>query len=105
MFKFFVISDIISHMAQVLHTIQVVRLLYTNSGAGLLALGSNGIQKLWKWARNEQNPSGKVLARIAFDMYMLMSIVFANILIYVGIHEFFCSFLHSFSYSFGGQLS
>uniref|UniRef100_A0A2P2MSH2 Topless-related protein 3 isoform X1 n=1 Tax=Rhizophora mucronata TaxID=61149 RepID=A0A2P2MSH2_RHIMU len=39
-----------------------VRLLYTNSGIGILALGSNGIQKLWKWTRNEQNPSGKATA-------------------------------------------
>jgi len=35
--------------------------LYTNSGAGLLALGSNGVQRLWKWARSEQNPNGKVM--------------------------------------------
>ncbi|XP_054816813.1 topless-related protein 3-like isoform X2 [Prosopis cineraria] len=43
---------------------KVVRLLYTNSGAGVLALGSNGIQKLWKWTRNEQNPSGKATASV-----------------------------------------
>ncbi|KAL5783841.1 hypothetical protein ACOSP7_008870 [Xanthoceras sorbifolium] len=43
---------------------KVVRLLYTNSGVGILALGSNGIQKLWKWARNEQNPSGKATASV-----------------------------------------
>ncbi|CAL5194794.1 unnamed protein product [Lathyrus oleraceus] len=41
---------------------KVVRLLYTNSGAGILALGSNGVQKLWKWSRNEQNLSGKASA-------------------------------------------
>lgn len=41
--------------------IQIGRLLYTNSGVGVLALGSNGIQKLWKWSRIEQNPTGKVL--------------------------------------------
>ncbi|MCH86868.1 topless-related protein 3-like, partial [Trifolium medium] len=35
---------------------KVVRLLYTNSAVGILALGSNGVQKLWKWSRNEQNP-------------------------------------------------
>ncbi|KAK4769627.1 hypothetical protein SAY86_027777 [Trapa natans] len=44
---------------------KVVRLLYTNSGVGVLALGANGVQKLWKWARNEQNPSGKATASIA----------------------------------------
>ncbi|KAI6692380.1 hypothetical protein NL676_020090 [Syzygium grande] len=43
---------------------KVVRLLYTNSGVGLLALGANGVQKLWKWARNEQNPSGKATATV-----------------------------------------
>lgn len=39
---------------------KVARLLYTNSGIGILALWSNGVQKLWKWNRTEQNPSGKV---------------------------------------------
>lgn len=39
---------------------QVVRLLYTNNGFGLLALGSNGIQRLWKWSKSERNPSGMV---------------------------------------------
>ncbi|XP_048324289.2 topless-related protein 3 isoform X3 [Ziziphus jujuba] len=43
---------------------RVVRLLYTNSGVGILALGSNGVQKLWKWVRNEQNPSGKATATV-----------------------------------------
>ncbi|XP_009338217.2 topless-related protein 3 isoform X1 [Pyrus x bretschneideri] len=44
---------------------KVVRLLYTNSGAGILALGSHGVQKLWKWVRNEQNPTGKATASVA----------------------------------------
>ncbi|XXG54028.1 hypothetical protein AAC387_Pa03g2008 [Persea americana] len=43
---------------------KVARLLYTNSGVGLLALGSNAIQKLWKWSRTEQNPSGKATASV-----------------------------------------
>ncbi|XP_077213919.1 protein TPR1-like isoform X2 [Tasmannia lanceolata] len=43
---------------------KVARLLYTNSGIGLLALGSNAIQKLWKWSRSEQNPSGKATASV-----------------------------------------
>ncbi|KAI4346275.1 hypothetical protein L6164_013341 [Bauhinia variegata] len=43
---------------------KVARLLYTNSGVGLLALGSKGIQKLWKWSRSEQNPTGKATASI-----------------------------------------
>ncbi|KAJ3692551.1 hypothetical protein LUZ60_011646 [Juncus effusus] len=41
---------------------KVVRLLYTNSGVALLALGSNAVHKLWKWQRNERNPSGKSTA-------------------------------------------
>nr|XP_034912917.1 topless-related protein 3-like [Populus alba] len=40
---------------------KVVRLLYTNSGSGMLAPGANGIQKLCKWPHDEQNPSGKVI--------------------------------------------
>ncbi|KAG8382080.1 hypothetical protein BUALT_Bualt05G0039300 [Buddleja alternifolia] len=38
---------------------KIVRLLYTNSGLALLALCSNAVHKLWKWQRNERNPSGK----------------------------------------------
>lgn len=40
---------------------QVVRLIYTNSGLALLALISNAVHKLWKWQRSERNPLGKVL--------------------------------------------
>ncbi|CAN6850049.1 hypothetical protein Bca4012_052758 [Brassica carinata] len=43
---------------------KVVRLLYTNSGAGIVALGLNGIQRLWKWVRSEQNPSGKATTAV-----------------------------------------
>ncbi|KFK27551.1 hypothetical protein AALP_AA8G398300 [Arabis alpina] len=43
---------------------KVARLLYTNSGVGILALGTNGLQRLWKWSRNEQNPTGKATASI-----------------------------------------
>ncbi|KZV51494.1 topless-related protein 1-like [Dorcoceras hygrometricum] len=38
---------------------KVVRLLYTNSGLAVLALATNAVHKLWKWPRNERNPSGK----------------------------------------------
>nr|GMC86864.1 topless-related protein 3-like isoform X2 [Ipomoea batatas] len=41
---------------------KVARLLYTNSGVGILALSSNGIKKLWKWPNNEQNPTEKATA-------------------------------------------
>ncbi|CAI8610702.1 unnamed protein product [Vicia faba] len=45
-------------------TNKVVCLHYTNSGCDLVALGAKGIQKLWKWNRNEQNNSGKATASI-----------------------------------------
>ncbi|KAK8671173.1 hypothetical protein V6N13_037778 [Hibiscus sabdariffa] len=43
---------------------KVARLLYTNSGIAVLAIWSNGVQKLWKWSQSEQNPSGKATAGI-----------------------------------------
>lgn len=51
--------------------VQVARLLYTNSGVGVVALGSNGVQRLWKWARSEQNPTGKVLPLITLFIILL----------------------------------
>ncbi|XP_019257558.1 PREDICTED: protein TPR2-like isoform X2 [Nicotiana attenuata] len=48
---------------------KVLRLLYTNSGLAVLALGSNAIHKLWKWQRNERNPSGKSSASIAPQLW------------------------------------
>lgn len=48
---------------------KVSRLLYTNSGAGILALGSNGIQRLWKWVRNDQNPSGKATVSVVPQLW------------------------------------
>eukprot|EP01018_Ginkgo_biloba_P018591 Gb_09668 [translate_table: standard] len=39
---------------------EVARLIYTNSGLAILALASNAVHKLWKWSRNDRNPSGKV---------------------------------------------
>ncbi|CAL9072415.1 unnamed protein product [Musa textilis] len=48
---------------------KVVRLLYTSSGFAVLALGSNAIHKLWKWVRNERNPSGKSNASVAPQLW------------------------------------
>ncbi|CAN4076348.1 unnamed protein product [Withania somnifera] len=48
---------------------KVLRLLYTNSGFAVLALGSNAIHKLWKWQRNERNPSGKSSAAVAPQLW------------------------------------
>ncbi|XP_068638722.1 topless-related protein 1-like [Aristolochia californica] len=44
--------------------IKVSRLMYTNSGVGILALASNAVHKLWKWQRNERNPTGKANASV-----------------------------------------
>eukprot|EP01018_Ginkgo_biloba_P025287 Gb_39002 [translate_table: standard] len=43
---------------------KVSRLLYTNSGSGLLALGSNATHKLWKWSRSDQNPTAKATTSV-----------------------------------------
>ncbi|KAL5219772.1 hypothetical protein ABZP36_024485 [Zizania latifolia] len=48
---------------------KVVRLLYTNSGVSLLALGSNASHKLWKWLRSDRNPGGKSTASVAPQMW------------------------------------
>ncbi|KZV40857.1 putative envelope ADP,ATP carrier protein, chloroplastic [Dorcoceras hygrometricum] len=36
--------------------------MYTNSGFALLALAANAVHKLWKWPKNERNPTGKATA-------------------------------------------
>eukprot|EP00249_Psilotum_nudum_P021400 c28094_g1_i2 orf=495-3920(+) len=41
---------------------KVLRLMYTNSGGALLALGSNAVHKLWKWQRSDRNTNGKASA-------------------------------------------
>ncbi|XP_058727949.1 protein TPR1-like [Vicia villosa] len=43
---------------------KAIRLLYTNDGACLLALGSRGSKKLWKWTPDESNPTGKATASV-----------------------------------------
>lgn len=48
---------------------KIMRLIYTNSGLALLALASSAIHKLWKWQRNERNPSGKSTASIVPQLW------------------------------------
>eukprot|EP01018_Ginkgo_biloba_P028595 Gb_04053 [translate_table: standard] len=48
---------------------KVARLIYTNSGVAVLALASNALHKLWKWQRNDRNPSGKSTANIPPQMW------------------------------------
>ncbi|XP_022637350.1 topless-related protein 2 [Vigna radiata var. radiata] len=50
-------------------TNKVVRLIYTNSGVSLIVLGSKGIQRLWKWSRNELNPNGKATASVVPQLW------------------------------------
>ncbi|KAL3839807.1 hypothetical protein ACJIZ3_024398 [Penstemon smallii] len=45
-----------------LTAIRVSRLMYTNSGFAILALAANAVHKLWKWPKNERNPTGKANA-------------------------------------------
>ncbi|XP_047322249.1 protein TPR1-like isoform X2 [Impatiens glandulifera] len=67
---------------------KVARLLYTNSGVGLLALGSSGVQKLWKWGRSEQNPSGKATANVVPQQWQPNSgLLMANDVLGVNIDE------------------
>ncbi|CAH2073505.1 unnamed protein product [Thlaspi arvense] len=41
---------------------KVSRLIYTNSGSGVLALASNAVHKLWKWQKSDHNLAGKATA-------------------------------------------
>lgn len=43
---------------------KVLRLVYTHSGVGLYALGSDGILTVWKWQSDERNPGGKATTRV-----------------------------------------
>lgn len=62
--------------------IQIVRLIYANSG-GILALTHSGEHKLWKWQKNEQNVMGKVwlifkatssLNCFSFELFLYISV-------------------------------
>ncbi|XP_071686114.1 topless-related protein 4-like isoform X2 [Rutidosis leptorrhynchoides] len=43
---------------------RVTRLIYTNTGLGILALAANGVHKLWKWTKNERNKIPKATTSI-----------------------------------------
>ncbi|KAJ0452965.1 putative Topless family protein [Helianthus annuus] len=45
--------------------VKVIRLMYTHSGSGVLALAYNAIHKLWRWHKNEQNPTPNATVDIA----------------------------------------
>jgi WD40 repeat protein len=61
-----------------MHGSKVVRLIYTNSGVAVLALASNAHHKLWKWQRNDRNPSGKSTASIPPQMWQPASGIVMN---------------------------
>ncbi|XVF24781.1 hypothetical protein REPUB_Repub13aG0157100 [Reevesia pubescens] len=44
--------------------IRVVRMIYTNSGGAILALTDNAVHKLWRWQKNERNPTGKATSAL-----------------------------------------
>jgi WD40 repeat protein len=48
---------------------KIIRLIYTNSGSAVLALSYNASHKLWKWQRNERNPSGKANSTVAPQLW------------------------------------
>ena len=43
--------------------------------ADVLALGSNGIQKLWKWARSEKNLNGKLMIILLLSLLFYMLVI------------------------------
>ncbi|KAF8393179.1 hypothetical protein HHK36_021420 [Tetracentron sinense] len=47
-----------------LSILRVSRLTYTNLGVAILALASNGVHKLWKWQRNNENQALKATSSV-----------------------------------------
>ncbi|KAI5446465.1 hypothetical protein KIW84_014337 [Lathyrus oleraceus] len=56
--------QIVTMPERVVPSKKAIRLLYTNDGTCLLALGSRGSKKLWKWTSDEMNPTGKATASV-----------------------------------------
>ncbi|XP_057459402.1 topless-related protein 4-like isoform X2 [Actinidia eriantha] len=50
-------------------SVRIIRLIYTNSGASVLALAYNAVHKLWKWQRNERNLMGKATASVTPQLW------------------------------------
>ncbi|KAI8529420.1 hypothetical protein RHMOL_Rhmol12G0223700 [Rhododendron molle] len=48
---------------------KISRLIYTNSGNGILALAANAIHLLWKWQRLDRNSSGRATASVAPQLW------------------------------------
>eukprot|EP00252_Welwitschia_mirabilis_P023814 TRINITY_DN6844_c0_g1_i5.p1 TRINITY_DN6844_c0_g1~~TRINITY_DN6844_c0_g1_i5.p1 ORF type:complete len:303 (+),score=40.96 TRINITY_DN6844_c0_g1_i5:624-1532(+) len=43
---------------------KVLRLLYANSSSTLVSLNENGLNKIWRWKKSEENPSGMRLQEV-----------------------------------------
>ncbi|TXG62208.1 hypothetical protein EZV62_013571 [Acer yangbiense] len=54
-------TRLVSHV----QTDKIARLIYTNSGTGILALASNAIHMLWRWTRSETNPTAKATTNVS----------------------------------------
>ncbi|KAK0572056.1 hypothetical protein LWI29_025480 [Acer saccharum] len=52
---------LVSHV----QTDKIARLVYTNSGTGILALALNAIHLLWRWPQSETNPNGKATTNVS----------------------------------------
>lgn len=50
-------------------TSKISRLIYTNSGAAILALAFNATHLLWKWPRSERNSSGKATTSVVPQLW------------------------------------
>uniref|UniRef100_A0A251UMJ5 Putative LIS1 homology motif protein n=1 Tax=Helianthus annuus TaxID=4232 RepID=A0A251UMJ5_HELAN len=48
---------------------RVTRLMYTNSGHGVLALVANAVHKLWKWQKTDHNSTEKATASVAPQLW------------------------------------
>lgn len=57
---FYAFSLFIFVMMSSCFSMQVVKLIYTNSGGAILVLAENAVHKLWKWQKSERNLLGKV---------------------------------------------
>ncbi|KAK9066290.1 hypothetical protein SSX86_013611 [Deinandra increscens subsp. villosa] len=49
--------------------VKVIRLIYTHSGSGILALACNAVHKLWKWQKSEQNTTAQATADVAPQLW------------------------------------
>ncbi|KAL8230398.1 hypothetical protein R6Q57_000176 [Mikania cordata] len=49
--------------------VKVIRLVYTHSGSGILALAYNAVHKLWKWQKTDQNTIANATTEVAPQLW------------------------------------